>query len=444
MGAGDDFILQVRAGPDESRLSLINVNDEENPLLIQSDRFTGYLCIRMVNFEGTTPENCTNEEPIRNPKSSYFKGRNRRYSIMAQGRFAKDYNGDDLIFAIELDSPLRLPPGFGVAVKIAQWLDPALRCDLQAEQPWMNSPLVCAMNALAICAPDDPLLLDQALPPTASKNGKKSGSPVKSSNLSSPTVSDVAAVAGPWAFHSSMIPEQTSLLFPKSSENEVVVESRENQKKGKSSIPPLTTYEKRKRYFSDVKLRQSVEIKKDYVYCTDFYDAYFDFNTISINLPGFALNARKYFDGQPLRFSAKSKDGEVFFLWFLIAVIVSAACAAQAYTQTPDSNYGNYHAAASHFMETAAFEPEQTAAAHGADDDLFVFFSSADLDRDHHLDGHELRNAFIAGFDEKVRTTLQIVDIEEMVDHALKEDDHDNDGKISWIEYLVSQKYKKK
>jgi hypothetical protein len=35
---------------------------------------------------------------------------------------------------------------------------------------------------------------------------------------------------------------------------------------------------------------------------------------------------------------------------------------------------------------------------------------------------------------------LTLSDVEKMIDHALEEDDYDNDGMISWAEYLESQK----
>lgn len=105
-----------------------------------------------------------------------------------------------------------------------------------------------------------------------------------------------------------------------------------------------------------------------------------------------------------------------------------------------DSNYGDVrkntqaHQKLTH--ADVADEPE--------DDDVFYFFSLHDYDKDGKLDGHELGLAF-QGYEFYNGTTfeesLDTKDLEFMIDHALHEDDSDNDGKISWEEYLESQKY---
>ncbi|CAG8766156.1 29656_t:CDS:2 [Gigaspora margarita] len=75
------------------------------------------------------------------------------------------------------------------------------------------------------------------------------------------------------------------------------------------------------------------------------------------------------------------------------------------------------------------------------EDELYYLFSIHDINHDGYLDGHELRGAFAEEFDESDRNGLKLEEIIEMIDHALLEDDMDNDGKISWEEYLLSQTY---
>lgn len=70
---------------------------------------------------------------------------------------------------------------------------------------------------------------------------------------------------------------------------------------------------KGKKHFADQKQRKLVTIDSEKLYCMDFYDAYFDFNTVSLKLPGFTLSALKYWDGQPLRFVARSRDRSTVF-----------------------------------------------------------------------------------------------------------------------------------
>lgn len=57
---------------------------------------------------------------------------------------------------IDADKHFRLPTGVGIALKIAQWLDPALEADLSGESPRLLSPLLCAMNGLGVFPPNSP------------------------------------------------------------------------------------------------------------------------------------------------------------------------------------------------------------------------------------------------------------------------------------------------
>jgi len=61
-----------------------------------------------------------------------------------------------------------------------------------------------------------------------------------------------------------------------------------------------------------------------------------------------------------------------------------------------------------------------------ADDELYYMFSIHDVNKDGHLDGHELREAFV-DHNEDGKQTLSLDEIIEMVDHVLEEDDMDNE-----------------
>ncbi|RKO87151.1 hypothetical protein BDK51DRAFT_21511, partial [Blyttiomyces helicus] len=268
-----DYILRVRAGTssDASKFATVAVNDEFRPLLLDSEHFSGYLVVRVLNFSGMTPDS---KKPLHAPSSNYFHGRNRRYSIMIQGRFKKAWNGDDVIFGLDFDSKVRMPTGAGLGLKIAKWLDPALDADLYADKPWIFSPLVSAMNSMGV-APADAVPSDAA--------------PAKSDTPADPLL-------GKWSYHSHMVPEDATLLFT-----------------DRASAPSLTAYEKRKKFFADPKNRRAVTFSPELVYCMDFYDAYFDFNNIALKLPGFSINAIKYWDGQPLQFRCRTRDRSVVF-----------------------------------------------------------------------------------------------------------------------------------
>ncbi|KAJ3156872.1 hypothetical protein HDU86_003407 [Geranomyces michiganensis] len=109
------------------------------------------------------------------------------------------------------------------------------------------------------------------------------------------------------------------------------------------------------------------------------------------------------------------------------------------------SNYQNWHKAAQ--LARAHAPPpvpdtDPPVFKDSAEEDLYYFFSLHDFNKDHHLDGHELWNAFSsAGELPPKDQRLTVADLEEYVDHALKDDDIDNDGLVSWEEYLASQLY---
>ncbi|KAI9092358.1 hypothetical protein DFS34DRAFT_707230 [Phlyctochytrium arcticum] len=262
-----DYILRVRVGNsyDTSTHQTASVNDEANPVLVDGEHFKGYIAVRIANFSGVVPEGNEQQKPKANPSSHYFHGRSRRYSVMIQGRFKEEWNGDDIIYGIEFDGKIRTPTGVSLAVKIAKWLDPALDVCLSGPQPYIFSPMISAMNSMAIFPPDAP-------------------------------EDDTNTDIGVWSFASRLIPEQPAALFPISSQ-----------------APALTAFEKRKSHFGDAKARKEIRIRSDQVFCMDFYDAYFDFNSISLKLPGFSLNVFKYWDGQPMRFVCRTRDRSATF-----------------------------------------------------------------------------------------------------------------------------------
>jgi hypothetical protein len=108
MSSATDYVLRVKAGPSRSKLITIQVNDEFNPIIIDNEYFCGYLLVRVLAFNGVTPEldtNTTSEHsPIENPDSGYFNGKNRKYSIMLQGHFKKQWSGEDVIFGVDADT----------------------------------------------------------------------------------------------------------------------------------------------------------------------------------------------------------------------------------------------------------------------------------------------------------------------------------------------------
>ena len=170
--------------------------------------------------------------------------------------------------------------------------------------------MLCAMNSLGVFLINSPEISD-------------------ADNLQNKVIKTPIDI-GKWSFHSKMIPENTFLLVNKySSTGSLANSSKEslktnstdltNNNLNNSKLINIGSYEKRKKYFVDQQKRKNVTISPDHVYCMDFYDAYFDINTISLKLPGISLSAFKYWDKQPQRFVLKNrKDPKIVYLtvWF--------------------------------------------------------------------------------------------------------------------------------
>jgi len=298
--AAVDHTIRVSAGSSPQTLKPVNPNDEHNPILIDNDHFIGYLLVRVVNFSGLPPTPTTPIIP--NPPSEYFKGRNRRYSIAIQGRWKKQWGGDDIVFGMDFDTRLRMPTGASVGLKIAKWLDPALEADLWCEKPWLYTPLVSAMNAMAVYEVDDPEVRgggsggsagssESSKPVKGNKVSpvsKPSGSgstPTTPSNPSLPSHQQQPSIdIGTWSFASRSIPESTSLLFsPPSSSPTTHTPSTT------SNPPQLPSYDKRKKFFATAPQRSLATLHPSYIYAMDFYDAYFDFTNVSLKFLGSVL-----------------------------------------------------------------------------------------------------------------------------------------------------------
>lgn len=391
----EDHQLCVKAGSNEEDLQIAPVNDESKPLFIDSEHFQGYILIRMVNFNGVTSSSHQNHaiSPIQNPASPYFKSRNRRYSIMVQGRFKQSWNGNDIVFGGELQQRMAmpLPVGSSFIIKAAKWLDPGIECDAYSEKPYMLSPLLCAMNAMNICgrttaAPPDTRdankdvnthfngssscarsslfsklsktirtnssdklssISSNAIPSTpaaeatlsnsnsnnnmnnsTSSNNNNNNNGIISNNTASslPSSSSWSTNLGPFQYGNTSIPEDCTALF-----------------KTQECIPSLPTYEKRKKYFLNQQKRAEVEISPHDIYAMDFYDAYIDINHANVKLPGVNLSFWKYWQGIPLNFVARTRDGKVTFFVVQFSMVLKSDGGSSSNSSSKDSERDDAH-----------------------------------------------------------------------------------------------------
>lgn len=265
-------------------------------------------------------------------KSKYFKGRNRRYSIVFQGRFkGKEYNGDQIVFGVDSNLPLHPIPGVGIGIRVCKWLDPALEADLSGNCPHIYTPLISGMNALSIYDGDVCTVAQMT-------NGKTIGSDAdgggeEENDVDIPTAFDQARVVYPIPSFKSLSlgqdtedtsddhdtttrPDRISCIHPDVAATEQdsvdvkewafansnVIENAKLLFTDPKDAECATTYEKRKKLFGSLEKRQSTIISPKHLYTCDFYDAYFDLSTFTVKVPGFSLSAFKYWDGiQPLR-----------------------------------------------------------------------------------------------------------------------------------------------
>ncbi|KAF9172823.1 hypothetical protein BGX21_006150 [Mortierella sp. AD011] len=141
--------LRVTVGGSYTDLAIINCNDELHPIEFDAPEFKGRAVVRIKDFVGITNDG---SEPIHN--SEYFDGRNRRFSLQVEGRFKREWDGQQVYFGTDFDGPVELPDGFEMMLKVARYIDPVVRTSLDGK-PWILSPLVSSINTMAAWRPED-------------------------------------------------------------------------------------------------------------------------------------------------------------------------------------------------------------------------------------------------------------------------------------------------
>lgn len=387
-GEKEEYFLEISAGPDENHLEKVAVNCEELPIFISNQHFSGYILVRVRDYcngpfddhskspaddraNGPTDDrangpagDCANGfinthnqlVPTRPfPKSTYFQGRNRRYSIVIQGKFKETWDGDQVVFGVDSNRPLAPLPGIGLGLRICKWLDPALEAKLDGPEPHLYTPLVSAMKSLGIfdkiefiqndLLPGSSQSLNQVekdhdfmlkdvpsdvfcsttstgdLGPSSRplEDVKQNSLPnllqhdntmpintnttlrqISSTQSADKTRIDIQEM-GPFHFSFANVPERSLDLFPTSLQQQDTLQ-----------LP--NTYEKRKKVFGSLEKRQLAQITSQFTYCMDFCDQFFELSDFTIKLPGFSLNCFKYWDGvQPLRYRCLTRDQSVVF-----------------------------------------------------------------------------------------------------------------------------------
>ncbi|KAI8330721.1 hypothetical protein BC941DRAFT_506130 [Chlamydoabsidia padenii] len=156
---------------------------------------------------------------------------------------------DDILFGQQYESPLVLPVGVGMLDKFTQWWDPGLDMHLDEDRPYAFSPLVVSFNKLHI------IQLEEEEEKTDKYLKCDSSAEVK------------------YPFE-----EDTRVVVP---EFKQILASR-----------------RRQHYFTDIENRRRAKVGSDQVWIGDFFNGNLDMMNGTIQVPGFSINALKYYNGQ--------------------------------------------------------------------------------------------------------------------------------------------------
>ena len=81
--------LEVKVGSDRFHMETCRVNDTLRPHEIDTEHFVGRVLVRILDASGAKEGEDGRE---------YFKDRSRRFCIQIEGRFKKQWNGDQIHF----------------------------------------------------------------------------------------------------------------------------------------------------------------------------------------------------------------------------------------------------------------------------------------------------------------------------------------------------------
>jgi len=102
------FRLRVSAGPDTDHLTVLSVNDDSNPLQIESDDFVGQIVVRIKGLDrkfGYEQGQLKDNLKVL-PDSPWFTkpgGDNNLSSVQISGRFKREWSGDQVVFGVSAD-----------------------------------------------------------------------------------------------------------------------------------------------------------------------------------------------------------------------------------------------------------------------------------------------------------------------------------------------------
>lgn len=317
--------------------NIVPINYDSNPIIINNEHFTGYAVFRVVNFDGHNPIDPKTGKPMPIiPTNDYFKGHRRTFSLQISGRFRKEWSADEVMFGTFFDKPVKMPPGYKIALALAKKIDASMDGDLSLDKPFMCSPLICAMNI----ARAEPIIL------TSLKDGKlPEGKTVSFSHDAEKTSLNEPLYLPKWegaggkhieenfmetvaSWPESKLHHQNSYVEtddsdPLKEEPEVTAPKRTSSFMGFFSRtsstsemikkePAAVTPTQRRSWFLNPDHRKSYKFRPDTLYTFDFNNQYVDLNRMQLKL-GITFDVSYYLNGQPVRYQMRSRDGSVIF-----------------------------------------------------------------------------------------------------------------------------------
>ena len=315
--------------------SIVPINFDSNPIIVNNEHFTGYAVFRVVNFDGHNPIDPKTGKPMPViPSNDYFKGHRRTFSLQISGRFRKEWSADEVMFGTFFDKPVKMPPGYKIALALAKKIDASMDGDLSLDKPYMCSPLICAMNI----ARAEPIILGK-LPEESTNCGVSFSHDAEETSLKKPLylpkwkesdskhieenfMETVASWPESKLHHQQHVEEEDS--DPLKEESEVVTppkrtgsfmgffsrtsSTNEMIKKEPAAVTPA----QRRSWFLNPDHRKSYKFRPDTLYTFDFNNQYVDLTKMQLKL-GITFDVSYYLNGQPVRYQMRSRDGSVIF-----------------------------------------------------------------------------------------------------------------------------------
>ncbi|EPZ36116.1 hypothetical protein O9G_005017 [Rozella allomycis CSF55] len=292
---------------EESKGKLLRVNDEKHPLFVENDYFVGHLVMRIKDFDGICPFEQSSswrnslynvyDAPI--TTCSYFEGKKRLVSL--QGRFLNPECTEDVIFGVFFDNPLKLPAMSSIGIAIAKYIDPTMIVNLDADKPHAFSPLVSAMNILAV--QNESSLVCNGL---SSEPGGNYSTPLpkrkcREMNKLQENFLDQLNIN----YSESILnkPQKASLSHSIQKYLRKIADDQSN-------VP--ANIRRRREYFQDPENRKRHYFDPSKIYSMEFYSQYADLNAYKLNL-GLSFDLFPIIGNQPIRYCAKSRDGQRTF-----------------------------------------------------------------------------------------------------------------------------------